>query len=137
MLRKKLKVETGKTYTVRDAVSTYTIIVGDVSESDSAPASPASDSSFAVGVGAPSLNLGRSGGVYLDSVSRKIYTKDAAGWDSGFDMGSSSSGLNGSNGRTTLEGSGPTTDSVVYAAALSDAGITSSDVQNGDLYLDT
>ena len=137
MLRKKLKVEAGKTYTVRDAVSTYTIIVGDIGESDSAPASTASDSSFAVGVGAPSLNLGRSGGVYLDSVSRKIYTKDAAGWDSGFDMGSSSSGLNGSNGRTTLEGSGPTTDSVVYAAALSDAGITASDVQNGDLYLDT
>jgi hypothetical protein len=138
MLRKKLKVETGKTYTVRDAVSTYTIIVGDVNESDSASASPAaSDSSFAVGVGAPSLSLGRSGGVYLDSVSRKIYTKDAIGWDAGFDMGGSSSGLNGSNGRTTLEGSGPTTDSVVYAAALSDAGITASDVQNGDLYLDT
>ena len=138
MLRKKLKVEAGKTYTVRDATGTYTIIVGDVGESDSAPASPtASDSSFAVGVGTPSLSFGRSGGVYLDSVSRKIYTKDAAGWDSGFDMGSSSSGLNGSNGRTTLEGSGPTTDSVVYAAALSDAGITSSDVQNGDLYLDT
>ena len=138
MLRKKLKVEAGKTYTVRDAAATYTIIVGDLSEADSAPASPAaSDSTFNVGVGVPSLNLGRSGGVYLDPVSRKIYTKDTVGWDSGFDMGGSSSGLNGSNGRTTLEGSGPTTDSVVYAAALSDAGITASDVQNGDLYLDT
>jgi hypothetical protein len=158
MLRKKLKVETGKTYTVRDAVSTYTIIVGDVSESDSAPASPASDSSFAVGVGAPSLNLGRSGGVYLDSVSRKIYTKDAAGWDSGFDMGSSSSGSigptgpsgldgsnglggldgsNGSDGRTTIEGAGPPTSETVYAAALADAEIEASGVKNGDLYLDT
>jgi len=49
MLRKKLKVEAGKTYTVRDAAATYTIIVGDLSESDSASASPtAPDSSFAV-----------------------------------------------------------------------------------------
>jgi len=90
MLRKKLKVEAGKTYTVRDAAATYTIIVGDLSEADSEAASPtASDSSFNIGVGVPSLSLGRSGGVYFDSVGRKIYTKDAIGWDSGFAMGDS------------------------------------------------
>ena len=139
MLRKKLKVEAGKTYAVRDAAATYTIIVGDLSEADSAPASPAaSDSSFNVGVGAPSLNLGRLGGVYFDSVNKRIYTKDAIGWDAGFDIGSSGTGgANGANGRTTIEGAGPPSNATVYAAALSDAGITASDVQNGDLYLDT
>jgi hypothetical protein len=91
MLRKKLKVETGKTYTVRDATSTYTIIVGDLSEAESAPESPASESynSFNIGSGAPSLNLGKLGSVYLDSLNKTIYTKDAIGWDSGFAMGGS------------------------------------------------
>ena len=91
MLRKKLKVEAGKTYTVRDAASTYTIIVGDLSEADSGAGSPTPESYsfFNIGAGSPSLNLGRTGSVYLDSVNKTLYTKDALGWDSGFAMGGS------------------------------------------------
>lgn len=91
MLRKKMKVEAGKTYTVRDAATTYTIIVGDLSEADSGAGSPTPESysSFNIGTGSPSLNLGRIGSVYLDSVNKTLYTKDALGWDSGFTMGGS------------------------------------------------
>jgi len=137
MNKKMAKIEPGKTYTIRDAVSTYTIIVGDLTEAPSSFADAAA-SNVHVGSGLPSLELGKNGSIYLDSVNKKIHVKDFSGWDDGFEMGGSGSGgANGANGRTTLEGNGPPSNPTVYAAALSEAGITSSGVQNGDLFLDT
>jgi hypothetical protein len=46
-------------------------------------------------------------------------------------------GNDGNDGKTTLEGDGPPSNATVYAAALSEAGISEADVKNGDLYLDT
>jgi hypothetical protein len=140
MNRKKAQLQAGKTYAVKNGSSTYTIIVGDLSESTGSSSSSSDSSGLHVGVGSPSLNLGKSGSIYLDSLNKRVYVKDTAGWDSGFDMGGSGSGTNGTNGtngRTTLEGGGPPSNSAVYAAALADAGVTAPDIQNGDLYLDT
>jgi len=139
MIRRQLKVQTGKTYTLKSGQSSYTILVGEMEEAaTSGESSDTNSSNLHVGVGAPATSLGKIGGIYLDSLNKRVYVKDSIGWDSGFDMGGSGTGgSNGTNGRTTLEGSGPPSDSIVYAAALADAGISSSDVQNGDLFLDT
>lgn len=89
MIRKNTKIQTGKTYTVTDARGTYTIIVGDMSESTDTPTTDSTLSNMHVGVGAPSLGLGKIGGIYVDSLNKRVYVKDAIGWDSGFDMGGS------------------------------------------------
>jgi len=134
---KKVNVQNGKTYTLKDVHGTYTLVVGELSEGNTSSFSETSSSNLHVGIGIPSISLGKAGSIYLDSLNKRIYVKDAIGWDSGCDISGSGNGSSGVNGRTTLEGSGPPSDAVVYAAALADAGISASDVQNGDLYLDT
>ena len=78
MIRNRLKLQTGKTYTVNDASSTYTIIVGDMRE---VPETRSEDtaSSLSVGAGAPSFELGKIGGIYLDHINKRVHVKDAAG----------------------------------------------------------
>ena len=88
MIRNKIKLQAGKTYTVNDASSTYTIIVGDMREAPSTFTEDAA-SSLSVGAGSPSLELGKIGGIYLDHINKKVHVKDASGWDSGFDLGGS------------------------------------------------
>ena len=88
MVRNKIKLQAGKTYAVKDASSTYTIIVGDLCEVPSASVESTA-STLSIGAGTPSYSLGKIGGVYLDSINKRVYVKDAAGWDSGFDLGGS------------------------------------------------
>ncbi len=86
---KKVNVQNGKTYSLKDVHGTYTLIVGELEESSGGSSSDSTTSNLHVGVGAPSTSLGKVGGIYLDSLSKRIHVKDAIGWDSGFEMGGS------------------------------------------------
>lgn len=91
MIRKSTTLQAGKIYSVNNNGRSYTIILGDLTEiSGSTPnSSGAIASSLKTGVGSPSHLLGVNGDIYVDVLSKKVFTRDAGGWDSGLDLNAS------------------------------------------------
>ena len=99
------------------------------------------------GNGVPSDSNGRNLESYIDLDNFKIHTKSAGGsWNAGslFKGTDGNNGNDGARGKTTLQGAGPPgtgsnlgTATAALNDALTDVGLTSGDLQAGDLYLDT
>jgi len=92
MIKKLTTLQAGKVYTVRNNGATYTIIMGDLSESTSETPSlqSSSTSTLRTGTGSPSNSLGSFGDVFVDVVNKKVFTRDSVGWDSGMSLGGGS-----------------------------------------------
>ena len=92
MIKKLTTLQAGKVYTVRNNGSTYTIIMGDISESASSASSSLSSSTsmLRTGTGNPPNSLGSFGDVFVDVLNKKVFTRDSVGWDSGMSLGGGS-----------------------------------------------
>ena len=156
-VRPRITLKPGKSYTYVGTEGTYSVIAGEMLEGDSV----AAGGNLVYGAGAPSVGTGKDGDVYLDLTDFKVHTKGSGAWGSGslFKGAAGTSGSAGAKGDTgtggtkgdaglrgkvTLEGSGApgtgsnlATPTAALTDALTDASLTSGDLDLGDIYLDT
>ena len=156
-IRPRITLKPGKSYTYTGTEGTYSVIAGELLEGDSV----AAGGNLVYGAGAPSVGTGKDGDVYLDLTDFKVHTKGSGAWGSGslFKGAAGTSGSAGAKGDTgtggtkgdaglrgkvTLEGSGApgtgsnlATPTAALTDALTDASLTSGDLDLGDIYLDT
>ena len=156
-VKPRIKFAPGKTYVYSGSEGVYSVIAGELLEGDSV----AAGGNLVYGAGAPSVGAGKDGDVYLDLTDFKVHTKGSGAWGSGslFKGATGTSGSAGAKGDTgtggtkgdaglrgkvTLEGSGApgtgsnlATPTAALTDALTDASLTSGDLDLGDIYLDT
>lgn len=156
-VKPRIKFAPGKTYVYSGTEGVYSVIAGEMLEGDSV----AAGGNLSHGGGAPSAGDGKDGDVYLDLTDFKVHTKSGGVWGSGslFKGAAGTAGSAGTKGDTgtggtkgdaglrgkvTLEGAGPPGTSTNLATptealtdALTDASLTSGDLDLGDIYLDT
>ena len=156
-VKPRIKFAPGKTYVYSGSEGVYSVIAGELLEGDSV----AAGGNLVYGAGAPSAGAGKDGDVYLDLTDFKVHTKGSGAWGSGslFKGAAGTSGSAGAKGDTgtggtkgdaglrgkvTLEGSGApgtgsnlATPTAALTDALTDASLTSGDLDLGDIYLDT
>ena len=156
-VKPRIKFAPGKTYIYSGSEGVYSVIAGELLEGDSV----AAGGNLVYGAGAPSVGTGKDGDVYLDLTDFKVHTKGSGAWGSGslFKGAAGTSGSAGAKGDTgtggtkgdaglrgkvTLEGSGApgtgsnlATPTAALTDALTDASLTSGDLDLGDIYLDT
>ena len=156
-VKPRIKFAPGKTYVYSGSEGVYSVIAGELLEGDSV----AAGGNLVYGTGSPGADTGKDGDVYLDLTDFKVHTKGSGAWGSGslFKGATGTSGSAGAKGDTgtggtkgdaglrgkvTLEGSGApgtgsnlATPTAALADALTDASLTSGDLDLGDIYLDT
>ena len=156
-VKPRIKFAPGKTYVYSGSEGVYSVIAGELLEGDSV----AAGGNLVYGAGAPSAGAGKDGDVYLDLTDFKVHTKGSGAWGSGslFKGATGTAGSAGAKGDTgtggtkgdaglrgkvTLEGSGApgtgsnlATPTAALTDALTDASLTSGDLDLGDIYLDT
>ena len=139
---KYLLQQTGQNYIIRDSRGVTTKI-GDLATNGQ---DGADGLSVLTGSGDPSAGIGRDGEIYIDINNFKLFNKSAGSWNAGslFKGTDGNNGNDGARGKTTLQGAGAPgtganlgTATAALSDALTDAGLTSGDLQAGDLYLDT